>query len=191
MKTITTAILVVTLLIFTGCGKQENSVKEHGQPSTSQTAPKSLSLSLHAAAFQGNLEAIHQHIKAGSDLNEKDPVGGGSPLSTAITFGKTEVARALIEAGADVNYKNNVGSTPLHVATFFCHTEIVQILLDNGADKILRNNAGSTALESVAGPFEEVKGVYDYFGSTLGPLGLELDYERIKMTRPKIAKMLR
>jgi hypothetical protein len=191
MKIITKAILISILLIITGCGKQENSALEKGQSSTSKIAPKSPSLSLHEAAFHGNLEAIHQHIKAGSDLNEKDPSGGGSPLSTAITFGQTEAVRALIEAGADVNYKNNVGSTPLHVAAFFCRSEIVQELLDNGADQNLRNNTGSTALESVEGPFEDIKGIYDYFGSTLRPLGLELDYERIKMTRPKIAKMLR
>ena len=81
-------------------GKQENSAKEKGQSSASQTAPTPPSVGLHAAAVQGNLEAIRQHIKAGSDLNEKDPSGGASPLITAATFGETEVARALIEAGA-------------------------------------------------------------------------------------------
>lgn len=44
---------------------------------------------------------------------------------------------------------------------------------------------------SVSVPFEVVKGVYDYFGTTLSPLGLKLDYEQIKKTRPKIAEMLR
>jgi ankyrin repeat protein len=138
----------------------------------------------------GNLEAIRQHIEAGSDLNEKEPMGGSSPMITAITFGKTEVALALIAAGADVNFKNNEGSTPLHTAAFFCRTEIVKALLDKGADKNIRNNAGSTALESVAGSFENVKPIYDYLMTAYGPLGLELDYEKIKTTRPVIAGML-
>lgn len=179
MKTVTTAMLVVTLLTVAGCGKQENSAKE--KPS----------VGLHEAAAQGNLEAIRQHIEAGSDLNEKEPSRGSSPLITAAAFGETEAARALIEAGADVNFKNNERSTPLITAAFLCRTEIVKVLLENGADKNARNNAGSTALEAVAGPFDDVKGIYDQLRAALGPLGIELDYERIKMTRPKIAEMLR
>jgi hypothetical protein len=101
------------------------------------------------------------------------------------------VARALIEAEADMTITNNEGANPLHLAAFFCRTEIVEALLKNGADKNLRNNSGSTALEIVERPFEEVKGIYDTIGKALAPLGLELDYDRIKMTRPKIAEMLR
>ncbi|MCJ7581571.1 MAG: acyltransferase family protein [Candidatus Aminicenantes bacterium] len=175
MKTVSTAILVVSLLIAAGCAKQEN------------PTPR---VSLHAAALQGSIDVIQQHIRAGSDLNEKD-VYGSSPLIIAATFGKTEVARALIEAGADMKIKNNEGSNSLHIAAFFCRTEIVESLLDNGADKNLRNDAGSTALDLVRRPFDDVKGIYDSIGKALGPLGLELDYERIKMTRPKIAELLR
>jgi len=174
MKTRTTAILVVSLLIAANCVKQEN------------PTPR---VSLHAAALQGSIDVIRQHIKAGSDLNEKD-VYGSTPLIIAITFDKTEVARALLEAGADMTITNNDGSTPLHIAAFFCRTEIVEALLDKGADKNIRNNAGRTALESVTAPFEDVKGIYDSIGKALGPLGLELDYEQIKMTRPKIAEII-
>jgi ankyrin repeat protein len=175
MKTIKTVILVVSLLTVYGCGKKEN------------PTPR---INLHLAALQGRVDAIQQHIKAGSDLNAKDEYGS-SPLIAAITFGQTEAAKALIEAGIDMKIANNEGSTPLHIAAFFCHTEIVEALLKNGADKNLRNNAGSTALEIVSVPFENVKGIYDSIGKALKPLGLRLDYERIKMTRPKIAEMLR
>ena len=116
---------------------------------------------------------------------------GSTALITAAVFGKTEVAKALIEAGADVNSRNNDGSTSLYCAAFFCRTEIVEALLDKGADKSIRNNFGSTALESVAGPFSDVKGIYDLFSKDLGPLGLKLDYEQIEETRPVIAEMLR
>lgn len=182
-------------------------------------------VSLHEAAMQGDLEAVRQHIKAGSDLNDKDPMSGATPLIIATVFGQIEVLRALIEAGADVNARNNEGSTPLITAAVFdqievtralikagadvnsrnnegstplitaallCRTEIVEFLLNNGADKNARNNAGRTALDAVAGPFDDVKGIYDNLGAVIfGPLGLKLDYERIKMTRPKIAEMLR
>jgi hypothetical protein len=175
MKTVTTAILLVTLLSVAGCRKQENSTPH---------------VSLHIAALQGNLDAIRQHINAGSDLNKKDAYGS-SPLIVAATFGKTEVARALIDAGADMKITNTEGSTPLHIAAFLCRTEIVEALLDKGADKNALNKAGRTALESVAGPFDDVRGIYDSIAKGLKPLGLKLDYERIKRTRPRIAGMLR
>ncbi len=181
MKTVTTAVLVVTLLTFTGCEKQESS----------QTGPKPPSVGLIEAAASGTLDAIRQHIKAGSDLNEKEPSRGSSPLITATAFGQTEAARVLIEAGADVNFKNNEGSTALHTAAFFCRTEIVKALLENGVDKNARNNAGRIALESVSAPFDDVKGIYDHLGKAFKPLGLRLDYERIKRTRPRIAEMLK
>ena len=191
IKTVTTAMLVITLLINAGCGdKQGKSTKEKQKSSVSQTKPKPPGIDIHTATFMGDLEAIEQHIKAGSDLNEKDPYGS-SPLITAVVFGKTEVAKALIEAGVDLNSTNNDGSTALHSAAFLCRTELVKALLDNGADKNLKNIYGNTALESVAGPFSNVKGIYDQFSKDLGPLGLKLDYEQLETTRPKIAEMLR
>jgi len=184
MKTVTAAMLVATLLIVVGCATLENSSKETEQPS------KPPDVSLHVASFQGNIDAVRQHIKAGSDLNEKDAYGS-SPLIIATTFDKTEVARALIDAGADMKISNNDGATPLHIAALFCRTEIVKALLDKGANRYIRDNSGSTAFDIVAAPFDDDKGLYDSIVKGLGPLGLELDYERIKMTRPRIAEMLR
>ncbi len=180
MKTITTAMLIVTLLTVADCLKRENSDNEERPPR----------VSLHVAALQGNLDAIRRHINAGSDLNEKDAYGS-TPLIVAATFGKTEIARALIDAGSDMKIANNEGSTPLHIAAFLCRAEIVKALLDRGADKNALNKAGRTALESVSRPFDDVKGIYDGLGAALEPLGLKLDYERIRMMRPKIAEMLR
>ena len=175
MRTVTKAILIVALLT--------------PLPILAQDVPAP-SVSIHLAALQGNTEAVREHIKAGSDLNAKDPYGS-TPLIIAATFGKTEVARALIEAGADLDMTNNDGATALHASAFLCHTEIVKALLDAGANKYARNNFGSTALESVSAPFDSVEGVYDTFAQALGPLGLELDYEHIRATRPVIAEMLR
>jgi hypothetical protein len=184
MRTIATAILVITLIIVAGCGKQENSTKEKTQSS------KPPNISIHIAAIQGNNDAIKKHINAGSDMNIKDKYGS-SPLIIAITFGKTEVAKTLIGAGADLKITNNDGSTPLYIAAFLCRTEIVKALLDKGADKNVKNNFGRTALASVESPFDDVIHIYDNIGKSLIPMGLKLDYEHIKMTRLKIAEMLR
>jgi CubicO group peptidase (beta-lactamase class C family) len=178
MKTPARAALVFTLF-----------VPFQPLPACGQETP-SPSVSLHIAALQGNLEAVRQHIAAGTDLNEKD-AWGSAPLIIAAAFGKTDVAKALIEAGADVDIRNNDRATVLHTAAFLCRTEIVEALLAAGANKYLRDNFGSTARESVSDPFDDVKFVYDRFAQALGPLGLKLDYEKIRTTRPKIAEMLR
>lgn len=171
--------------------KQAHPNGENMQSSVILETTSAPDIGIHEAVITGNMEAVMQYIKADSDLNEKEPMGGSSPLISAATFGKTEVALALIEAGADVNSTNNEGSTALHTAAFFCRMEIVEALLANGADKSIKNNVGSTALDSVTAPYEAVKGIYEYFGTTFAPLGLKLDYEQIQLTRPRIAEMLR
>ena len=147
-------------------------------------------MDLQAAVIQGNLEVVKQHIEAGTDLNAKDPMSGSTALISAITFDKTRIADALINAGADLSVKNNDGATALHVAAFFCRVETVQKLLDAGADKMLRNNFGATPRESIMGSFAEVKPIYEFLQSQLGPLGLELDMAELEKTRPVIAMML-
>ncbi|UCF20540.1 MAG: serine hydrolase [Gemmatimonadota bacterium] len=158
-------------------------------PACGQESPTP-SVNIHLAALQGNIEVIRQHLEAGSDLNERDAYGS-TPLIVAAAFGRTEVVKVLIEAGADPNSKNNGGATALHTAAFLCRTDIVKALLDNGANKYLRDNYGNTPAEAVADPFDAVKDIYDAFSENLGPLGLELDYEQIRTTRPRIAEMLR
>jgi hypothetical protein len=190
-KTVITFMMGASLLIITACeGSQGNSNIMQRQSQESETESKPPDMDIHTATFMGNLKVLQQHIQAGTNLDTKDAYGS-TPLIIATTFGKTEVARMLIGAGADVNITNNDGSTALHTAAFLCRKEIVKILLENGADKNLKNNFGSTALESVAGPFDSVKGIYDQFSKDLGPLGLKLDYEQLKETRPEIAEMLR
>ena len=179
-----TASVLLSVVVYI---KQADAKASKELPSITNAAP---SIGLHQAAIEGNFEAVLQHIKAGSDLDEKEPTGGSSPLITAIMFDRKEVALALIKGGADINFLNNDGSTPLHTAAFFCRTELVKILLDKGADRNIRNKAGSTALESVSVPFVAVKGIYDYFDKAFRPMGLELDQDYIKATRPVIARML-
>lgn len=192
MKTLATVMLVTTLLFLTSCNSKQGSADEvKKQSEKTQETPKPPAMDIHAATFMGDMDAIRQHIAAGSDLNLREPSMGSTPLISASVFGKTEVALALIEAGADVNLQNNEGSSALTTAAFLCRVEIVEALLENGADKELRTNAGSTALESVSAPFEDVRFIYDIFARDLGPLGLKLDYKRLEETRPVIAEMLR
>ena len=190
IKLFTIGMLAAALISITACGGNQGNTEKEKSIKAEEAIPKPPDMDLPTATFLGDLNAVKQHIAAGSDLNVREPAVGSSPLITAAVFGKTEVALALIEGGADLNLKNNEGSTALHSAAFLCRTEIVESLLKNGADKSLRNNAGATAYESVAGSYDDVKFIYDIFSKDLGPLGLKLDYDQIEETRPIIAKML-
>lgn len=191
LKVASIALFFIAFFSVTNFGNEGNSVVNTGTISDTYTNTEVPSIGLHEAVITGDIDAILQHIKVGSNLNEKESTVGSSPLITASTFGQTEIALALIDGGADVNFINSEGSTPLHAAAFFCQTEIVEALIKNGVDKTIRNNAGSTALDSVIGPFEEVKAIYDYFERTFSPMGMKLDKEEIRMTRPLIAELLK
>ena len=54
--------------------------------------------------------------------------------------------RALIDAGADINAKDEAGSTALMVASEYGRTEIVKLLIAAGADVNIKNELGWTAL---------------------------------------------
>ncbi|MHC4528164.1 MAG: ankyrin repeat domain-containing protein, partial [Planctomycetota bacterium] len=147
------------------------------------------SIDIWTAAATGNLEAIKQHVAAGTDLNAGEPAAGSTPLIVATLLGQTEAAGLLIENGAKVNARNNEGTTALLTAAFFCHTETVKLLLDKGADVNAKNNTGQTVLDTVAGAWsQDLEGVYKYIA---GLLQIQLDIERIKADRPKIAALLR
>ena len=187
IHSLSTLIIFIAVFAITSCNSQQKSETKADTKSTVK-APE---VDIHTAVVSGNIEALKQHIAAGTDINEKDPFGGSSPLISAAVFGKPDAAKILIDAGADVNFQNNDGSTALHTAAFFCRPEIVKMLLAKGADKNIKNKFGATAYESVAAPFESVKGAYDMMGQMLGPMGLKLDYAYIQKTRPEIAAMLK
>jgi ankyrin repeat protein len=188
LRTIIAITFLSMLSIMASCQQR----KEPNRNATvSQTKVKPPKTDIHTAVMTDNMEALKQHIAAGSNLNEKDPFGGSSPLISASLFGKTQMAKMLIEAGADLDFRNNDGSTALHTAAFFCRPEIVKMLLSKGADKTIKNKYGSTAYESVAGPFAAVKSSYDMLGKMLEPVGLKLDYTYLEKTRPEVAVMLK
>ncbi len=144
------------------------------------------------AALIGDVDAIRKAIAAGDDLDLRNE-HGSTALMTASSFGRIEAAIALIKGGADPDLKNNRGDTPLLAASFFCREEIVKALLENGADREIANNDGSRPIDTVATPWsEELEGLYKFMESILKPIApIEMDIERIREARPRIAEMLR
>ena len=101
-------------------------------------------LSIHDAAYEGNIEAVKQHLAAGTDVNAKGgysstantltiKLADRTPLHEAASWGHKEVAELLIDNGADVNVKSGFGQTPLHWA---CNEgrHVAELLITKGAD---------------------------------------------------------
>jgi len=97
MKKVNPCIFVIALVVM--CGQTAHSTTEE------QT------VDIWTAAATGNLEAIKQHLKAGTDVDAKQPPGGGTALLVAGAFGRAEAAKFLIEKGANVNATSNDGAT--------------------------------------------------------------------------------
>ena len=76
------------------------------------------------AAAKGDLAGVQAELDKGvyvnvfgSSIGEKKL--SGTPLHLAATEGHKEVAALLVDNGADVKAKNNLGQTPLNLAFFF------------------------------------------------------------------------
>lgn len=182
--------LIAPSLKITAFNKENTKIVLQKNLSYSQKVSKP-KVDLHTAVLKNDIKSVKEHIAAKSDLNIKEAIGGSTPLISAALFGKTEIAKLLINAGANLNIQNNDGSTALITATFFCRPEIVKMLLAKKANKTIKNNYGQTAYQTLLTPFDQVKPIYESLGNALSPLGLKLDYVYIEKTRPLIAKMLK
>ena len=67
-------------------------------------------------------------------------------IHTATFLGNTKAIKQHIDAGSDLNVKDQYGSTPLIIATTFGKTDIAKTLINAGADLHITNNDGSTPL---------------------------------------------
>ena len=72
-------------------------------------------ISIRQAAWDGNINAVKQHLAARVDVNAKDYYGE-TALHYAADKGHKEIVELLIANGADVNAKLMYGTTPLDSA---------------------------------------------------------------------------
>jgi ankyrin repeat protein len=185
----TIGILLLTILFTSSCAQSDKKTTTSNNTEVKKTVDKP-SIDIQTAVISGNLEMVKQHIEAGTDINQKEAMSGSTPLISAATFNKPEIAKALIDAQANLSIKNNDGSTALHTAAFFGRIEIVQMLINAKADKTIRNNFGATARETVMGDFAEIKPFYDMLIQQLKPMGFKLDMNELQKARPVVAMML-
>jgi len=91
--------------------------------------PEPPDVSIHDAAGDGHIEAVKQHLAAGTYVNAKLKFLGSTPLHRV---GTKEVAELLIAKGADVNAKDEDGETPLYYAIARQNPKTADLLRKHG-----------------------------------------------------------
>ena len=95
------------------------------------------------------------------DVNEpRDAFAGEMPLLIAAIRGQTEMVKALISSGADVNIiDDSRGFRTLHIAAFGGHTEMAEELISAGAEVGATDSDGFIPLHfaTIAGHTETAK----------------------------------
>lgn len=92
---------------------------------------------------------IVEKYPGGVDL-ENHGSYGDTPLMRAAMMGHMEMARFLLERGANINAVNSYGTTALILAAAEGHSEMVKFLVQKGADINKKNDNGDTALIQAA-----------------------------------------
>jgi len=87
--------------------------------------------------LSGNVDSVKSVIKVGIDVNKRFNFGASgsiSPLYLAIVLGYSEVAKLLIDSGANAKMKFD-GTNLLHIAALYGGNEaIVELLIKKGLD---------------------------------------------------------
>jgi quinoprotein dehydrogenase-associated probable ABC transporter substrate-binding protein len=116
---------------------------------------------LPLAIGEDKYEAAKALMEAGADVNAPSGADGLTPLM--IAAGQTspaegamflpgstrpiDIAKGLIDRGADVNAKSKNGVTPLMVAATHNNPPMIGLLIDAGADVSAKDNQGQTAAD--------------------------------------------
>ena len=106
---------------------------------------------IHVSAGLGWITVLEKLISDEERLIDSTQKEGPTPLSRACILGEHNIAKILIERGANVNLKDGDGNTPLINATYHVHASLVELLLKNGADPNGSNTATFTPLHHAAG----------------------------------------
>jgi ankyrin repeat protein len=101
--------------------------------------------SLAEAAGTDSIADIRRLLDQGADPNKADKFGR-TPLTEAITHGKTDVVKLLLAKGTKPDLTNGSGDTPLTLATEAGNGQVVRALLKARAKVNQTNRAGATPL---------------------------------------------
>ena len=177
-------ITTIAALVLVGCGEsQQSAPAPESKPvepvaEAAQSEPptgKAPDISIQDAAMQGNLEAVKQHIVAGTDVNAKED-GEMTALHNAAyhghkeiaEYGHKEIAELLITKGAEVNAKDDIDRVPLHGAVGKGHKEIAELLITKGADVNAKSDDYTTPVDEAKSFHHEIADLLRKHGGKTG-----------------------
>jgi ankyrin repeat protein len=103
---------------------------------------------LHYATFCGMHDiAMFLIIEHSQDVNARGFDRKETPLHVALRRGHVEVARVLLEHGADTEARDDDGYTPLLWASRFRHVDLAHVVLEHGAHTEARDKDNYSPLE--------------------------------------------
>uniref|UniRef100_A0A8C5BSX5 Uncharacterized protein n=1 Tax=Gadus morhua TaxID=8049 RepID=A0A8C5BSX5_GADMO len=91
---------------------------------------------------------VVEELFARGDVNAKASQAGQTALMLAVSHGRLDMVRALLERGADLSLQDEEGSTALMCASEHGHANIVRLLLAQPACDTDGSTALSIALEA-------------------------------------------
>lgn len=100
---------------------------------------------LYFAVCRGDVETCRRCIERNTNISYRYRAGR-SLLHEAIMYNHLECAKLLIDAGIDINGKDDGLNTPLHNAKSY---EAIKFLLDNGAKINVKNHCDATPLHFI------------------------------------------
>ena len=133
-----------------GGGTGFSSLKNPDDSSNCQYSPNTLHEFIISSAQLGHQTELKHLIKTCNEdivsIINKPYSYGDTALIFASDRDHNEIAKILIEAGANVNAQNNTGHTALLTATHRGNPELMKILIEAGANVNTQANDGNTAL---------------------------------------------
>lgn len=95
--------------------------------------------------YEGDIRSFRQHVNRGTVLNI--PMENGKTiLEEAAGKNRRDFVEAMIENGADIDFKGSNGRTALLTAAQYGYADIVRLLLRNGANPNVRDKDNNTPL---------------------------------------------
>lgn len=128
---------------------------------------------LDEAIKKNDTKLVQGALNSGASINKS--FKSIYPLIRAVTFGKIDMVKFLLDHNADVNIRDSQKMTPLHYAAARKDDSILELLLQSKASTIFKDVDGETVLH-VAAKYGNLDAVKDLIKSNAG-LVLETDNE--------------